>query len=334
MAANPPKIVATELSLSPSSSCAQFSDSTARCWGDVSVSETVFGIPTKERGARKQEIVRDGAYSEVISLMGFVCLRRASDSGFECRENELAGQPAQWHEVPGLEDTGPFSNNGWTACAGTSSGSIRCIDIDAREADRYVLETVELGDFDASEVFVGAGHLGVLTNSGDLLTFGINLVEPEIRIGLELPVSRTETLPELQGATRLDVGVHFFLEHGVALFPDGRVFTCGEWSDATGWKTGLEHATDVSVGDVFACAIREDKRVLCWGEGGLGALGDGSTQDRAEPEPIPDLEATRIVAASAHACAISRDGRVFCSATARMVSSGRESSRTAPCRSR
>lgn len=58
----------------------------------------------------------------------------------------------------------------------------------------------------------------------------------------------------------------------------------------------------------FACALRCDGSVWCWGANDFGQLGDGTTTARATPAPVRGLggPATAIAAGYDHACAVVR----------------------------
>src|SRR3989339_814926 len=57
--------------------------------------------------------------------------------------------------------------------------------------------------------------------------------------------------------------------------------------------TDLSEYVSISAGNLHTCGIRKnDSRVLCWGEGNLGQLGDGSTGDNLIPNFINDTSAS------------------------------------------
>ena len=77
-------------------------------------------------------------------------------------------------------------------------------------------------------------------------------------------------------------------------------------------------ATAISAGDFHTCALLDDRSVRCWGFGGDGRLGYGSTRavsDPASAGPVdlgPGRAAKAISAGGAHTCAILDDGSVRC----------------------
>ncbi len=79
--------------------------------------------------------------------------------------------------------------------------------------------------------------------------------------------------------------------------------------------TDLSEYVSISAGNLHTCGIRKnDSRVLCWGEGNLGQLGDGSTGDNLIPNFINDTSAySSISAGGYHTCGIrANDSRVLC----------------------
>ena len=48
----------------------------------------------------------------------------------------------------------------------------------------------------------------------------------------------------------------------------------------------MQDAVQVAAGLYHTCALLSDGGVRCWGEGGNGRLGDGSTTDRTAPVAV------------------------------------------------
>jgi alpha-tubulin suppressor-like RCC1 family protein len=78
--------------------------------------------------------------------------------------------------------------------------------------------------------------------------------------------------------------------------------------------TGLRGAAALALGTGYACALLGGQGdVACWGNNGSGQLGDGTTQVRYAPAPVPGLEgAVALALAPDHACALGKDGTVTC----------------------
>lgn len=61
------------------------------------------------------------------------------------------------------------------------------------------------------------------------------------------------------------------------------------------------------------CALSSDGSVRCWGPGGKGQIGNGSTDDQTTPQQVQQLgAATLIVAGSDHVCAVLTDQSMWC----------------------
>ncbi len=112
---------------------------------------------------------------------------------------------------------------------------------------------------------------------------------------------------------------------------DGRVLCWGSGDygqlgdgDIDNHETGYPNETtdtsayiSVSAGEYHTCGIRaNDSRVLCWGRGTYGRLGDGETGNHEEGNPIPTTDTNDYLIVSAggyHTCGIrANDSRVLC----------------------
>jgi alpha-tubulin suppressor-like RCC1 family protein len=70
----------------------------------------------------------------------------------------------------------------------------------------------------------------------------------------------------------------------------------------------------VAAGGQHTCAVTDDGRMLCWGAGREGQLGDGArTAFRALPAPVAlTSPASAVSAGLAHSCALTADGSAWC----------------------
>lgn len=78
-------------------------------------------------------------------------------------------------------------------------------------------------------------------------------------------------------------------------------------------------ATQISAGRLHTCAVVDDGRVKCWGNGqalGLGGIADRGSQAGEMGDALPFVEvgasATAVSAGGAHSCAILENGSVKC----------------------
>jgi alpha-tubulin suppressor-like RCC1 family protein len=77
--------------------------------------------------------------------------------------------------------------------------------------------------------------------------------------------------------------------------------------------SGLTDATALSVGAAFACALRSDHTIACWGHNGAAELGDGTLDPRVGPVQVTGIDdATAIGAGLYHACAVVTGHKVMC----------------------
>lgn len=75
---------------------------------------------------------------------------------------------------------------------------------------------------------------------------------------------------------------------------------------------GLKFAS-VSAGAVYSCGVTTAGAGYCWGSNGYGALGDGTTTDRAAPVAVQGSLTFKTIAAGVyHTCGITTSGAAYC----------------------
>jgi alpha-tubulin suppressor-like RCC1 family protein len=80
----------------------------------------------------------------------------------------------------------------------------------------------------------------------------------------------------------------------------------------------LKGALSIGLGGEHSCAVVEGGALRCWGDGGLGELGDGRFGDRDRPVVVEASAGTPLVGASVvalgsqHACALMPGGEIHC----------------------
>jgi alpha-tubulin suppressor-like RCC1 family protein len=127
---------------------------------------------------------------------------------------------------------------------------------------------------------------------------------------------------------------------GAAFVATGRDFSCalgrrgavvcwgnnedGQLGDGAGPKpgalslepvavTGLSGVRQLSLGEYHACALGDDGRVRCWGNGADGQISNADARAFGTPQPVDDLSGVAEIACGAsHVCARRRNGGVKC----------------------
>jgi len=77
--------------------------------------------------------------------------------------------------------------------------------------------------------------------------------------------------------------------------------------------TGLEDVVDLAVGVRFACALRQEGTVHCWGDNDYGQLGDDTEDISPLPKQVEGLQDVVDISAKGYStCAVTADGRAYC----------------------
>src|SRR5690606_24075784 len=81
--------------------------------------------------------------------------------------------------------------------------------------------------------------------------------------------------------------------------------------DVSGLTSGVQM---VRAAGHITCALTTTGGVKCWGENGLGGLGDGTTVDKNAPTDVVGLTSgvAAITVGDSHACALTNAGSVRC----------------------
>lgn len=104
--------------------------------------------------------------------------------------------------------------------------------------------------------------------------------------------------------------VHCWGDNGRGQLGFGRT---GESSPTPGAVEGLTSVAEIAVGLYHSCARFGDGTVACWGGNLWGALGDGTSEDRARPTRVPGLSGVVALAAGDFlTCAAVEAGTVSC----------------------
>lgn len=187
----------------------------------------------------------------------------------------------------------------------------------------------------ASSIATGARHTCVLTTAGTVSCFGKNDFGQIGRDPSTVPDSQTpQTVAGLTNVTSLS---------------SGDVFTCATKADGSVWcwgvgdnqqlgvapaslpsitnlsavtfkgsftpvqVVGVTDAIAVDSGDAYACALKADGTVLCWGDNAVGQLGRSTQGGTSLAAAVPGLDRVAgLTSGRAHTCARKTSGAVFC----------------------
>ena len=96
---------------------------------------------------------------------------------------------------------------------------------------------------------------------------------------------------------------------------NGTINASGDYVLAPAVVSGLTDAVGISTADYtpYACAVRANGQVVCWGDNLFGHLGDGTTMDRSTPVTVSGItDAVEVSVGEYHACARRSSGAVAC----------------------
>jgi len=100
---------------------------------------------------------------------------------------------------------------------------------------------------------------------------------------------------------------------GCGLAADRRGYCWGDYGQPQALAGGLSYNT-LAVGLVHSCAVTTGNRAYCWGDNFTGALGDGTTTDRATPTAVlGGLSFSGVdPGLGYHSCGVTTSGRAYC----------------------
>jgi RHS repeat-associated protein len=216
-------------------------------------------------------------------------------------------------------------------CALTTGGGVKCwgYNVDGRVGDgttvspRSTPVNVSGLTSGVSAITAGVRHTCALTTAGGVKCWGTN---PNGQLGDGSTTTRTAPV-DVSG-----------LASGVSAISAGEIHTCarttnggvkcwgGNGNGQVGDGTNTQRLTPVdvsgitsgvvaiSVGNYHSCARTTNGGMKCWGNNGVGQLGDGSTMQRTTPVDVSGFASGLNVMAPglSHTCALTTSGRVKC----------------------
>jgi alpha-tubulin suppressor-like RCC1 family protein len=184
------------------------------------------------------------------------------------------------------------------------------------------------GPLIASSVSAGARHSCLLRPCGEIRCWGWN-GDGELGDGTNIDSERPVAVVELRGVKAVAAGGW----HSCALDSNGDVYCWGYNRDGqlgSGNTTSTSRPVKAAVrgavaiaaggssGSGHTCAVIQDGRVVCWGNGGFGQLGNGDDAPLAggfSSTPVSVIgvtSATSVAAGANHTCALLASGSIQC----------------------
>src|SRR3989339_39292 len=265
-------------------------DSRVLCWGDGDEGQLGDGSTAVHNNSNPNITTDSSAYSSVSAGSYHTCGIRQNDSRVLCWGRGNSGQ---------LGDNGQIEKTNPTLTTDTSP---------------------------YSSVSAGEDYTcGIRTNDSRVLCWGRS-TEGQLGDGetttrlVPTLTSDTSTYLRISAGEGTTCGIRAN-DSRVLCWGDGQYRSLGDGNTSLHNNLNPNLTTDtsayssVSVGGAHSCGIRaNDSRVLCWGVGTYGRLGDGETTDNPNPNVTTDSFAyTKIIAGPFHTCGIrTNDSRVLC----------------------
>jgi alpha-tubulin suppressor-like RCC1 family protein len=190
-------------------------------------------------------------------------------------------------------------------------------------ADRLLAPTPVTGaPAGLTSISAGEYHTCALSASRSVLCWG---GDTYLQLGSGREVGRSYPAP-IAALPNAIATIGVGSAHACALASDGQVWCWGENGQGQ-LGVGEVGATSVAlpvalgsraialaVGRYHTCALTISDGALCWGQNDAGALGDGTTTSARTPVRVSGLppNVVKLAAGSAHTCALTADGALWC----------------------
>ena len=292
-------------------------------------------------------------YSQISAGSAFTCAIR-TDGNVSCwgwNNNGQLGRgmtSGEWTEQPNPTQTASLGE-GRTAVMISSGSAHTCAILDDGSVSCWGRNSVgQLGDGTTTHrntptqiTSLGEGRTAVMISSGSVHTcailddgsvscWGGNEYNGQLGDGsMENQYRPTQTAN--LGEERTAIAISSGQAHTCAILDDGNV-SC--WGSNGAGQLGLGHtdsrstptqitnfsesriAISIATGWSSTCVILDDGNVSCWGDNGLGAIGDGTQEQRNNPTQTSSLgegrTAIAIAADRSQVCVILDNGYVSC----------------------
>ena len=323
--------IATSVSAGGNSSCAVLSTGGVVCWGKLSGSSVPLAIPGLGEGVSSVS-VGEGHACAVTTAGGVLCWGSNTYGQLGDGTKTYRATPVP---VSGLSSgVVSVSSGSSRSCALLSSEAVKCWGYMAGNGSTdHQLSPVSVTGLsdDVTSVSSGFSHTCAVMASGNVQCWGGN---SSGQLGYSTGAASYSAIPNsvsvLPGpASSVSVGD----SHSCAVLVSGGAMC---WGVNSSGQLGTNRSDTKTPGQVFfsipvvvrsvhlgsdhSCAILGDGwansgRAECWGEGTLGELGNGSTEDAPWPAGVVGLWQGGVMsmdAGTSHTCALLTSGGVKC----------------------
>jgi len=299
---------ATQLTVGGWHGCVRTEGGNVWCWGADDNGQA--GIPTDARSHNTpQQVPELTGIAEVVAGHQNTCARH-EDGHLSCWGDVYHGVVGNGasgtdpddqqtpHLVEGLENVTAVGVGVYQACALLEGGAARCWGHDGygnlgtAEREDYAVPTEVQNMTDATAVAVGGYHVCMLRGTGAISCFGKSGDGQLGQADVDDAYHANDRIPSLEGIEVPPSTVHTFA------------------------AAGETQATPmISAGDGYACGVRSDGHVLCWGgSNSTGQLGNGSAVSSSEGavEVAGISDAVEVRTSQSAVCARRANGQVAC----------------------
>ncbi len=317
--------------------CAQQDSGLVRCWGDNSTGQLGDGTTTQRLSPVLVQGVSDATtVATSLHMMGGTSCARLRDGTIRCWGSNGLGvtgsgialhQPAA-ARVAGMTEAVNIALGADHSCARlATNGRVKCWG----KNDRGQLGTGNTADTslptdvtsmsNAINVGAGAATSCAALGAAGAMCWGANAYG---QLGNNSTSDSLVPVPVTNLANTIDVqsGVN----HSCALLSTGKVMCWGASPDgqlgngAPGSNSlipvevlNISTATQIAVGDNHSCARLGSGKIMCWGHGYSGQIGNGFIGAFSIPEEVLNIStATAVAAGARHTCALLADKSVQC----------------------